>query len=134
MVQIQYAVQRGKFYSHEYRKVPTLNHGIWAIYFGVLAQLVLEQNPVKIEVKSSSLLHPALCSYDVVVTYLSSKQNSPARIRLAALFYKDFIMADLNYIRRMKKYLEEKKKLAKENPEEAKRQSIETLKKMGLIK
>ena len=34
----------------------------------------------------------------------------------------------------MKKYLEEKKKFSKENPEEAKRQSIETLKKIGLIK
>ena len=43
-------------------------------------------------------------------------------------------MADLNYIRKMKKYLEEKKTLAKEKPEEAKRQSIEILKKMGLVK
>ena len=43
-------------------------------------------------------------------------------------------MSKTELIENMQKYLEEKKKLKKENPEEAKRQSIETLKKMGLIK
>lgn len=43
-------------------------------------------------------------------------------------------MSNVQLLKNMKKYLEEKRKLAKENPEEAKRQSLETLKKMGLVK
>lgn len=43
-------------------------------------------------------------------------------------------MGNVQLLKNMKKYLEEKRKLAKENPEEAKKQSFETLRKMGLVK
>lgn len=43
-------------------------------------------------------------------------------------------LSNVEVAKRMQEYLEKKKKLAKEDPEKAKKESIETLRKMGLIK
>ena len=45
---------------------------------------------------------------------------------------KDYL-SNAEVAKRMQEYLEKKKKLAKEDPEKAKKESIETLKKMKLI-
>ena len=42
-------------------------------------------------------------------------------------------MSNIEMVEKMRRYLEEMKKLKKSDPKKAKKQSIETLKKMGLL-